>query len=68
MSQPPRANLKPGRKKHVPASFKPARQLTCPHGRFWRSCERCQLQRETGERTVALIGASLQRSPDEALP
>lgn len=25
-----------------PAPFKPARELTCPHGRFWLSCPRCR--------------------------
>ena len=46
--------------------FRDERNLTCPHGRFWRSCQRCRLPRETGERNVGISGESRQRLASEA--
>ena len=48
--------------------FKDHRNLTCPHGRFWSSCKRCQLPPETVQRNVALRGESCQRLDREAFP
>lgn len=42
-------------------SYRPVNELTCPHGRYVLSCPRCELQRETGERTVGIRGDSRQR-------
>lgn len=41
--------------------FKDTRNLTCPHGRFWASCQRCatpRLRRDAAERNVDLCGES----------
>lgn len=51
-------------RRQVPG-FKPVRNLTCPHGRFWLSCLRCRLQGETAQRTVGIGGDSRQQ-PDAA--
>jgi hypothetical protein len=48
-----------------PPPFKDDRNLTCPHGRFWSSCKRCQLPPETVQRNVAIRGESCHRL-DEA--
>lgn len=40
--------------------------LTCQHGRYWKSCERCQLQRDADEGIVQVSGESRHRSLDEA--
>lgn len=49
------------------APFKGGTRLTCQHGRYWASCQRCQLQPETVRRTVAIRGESRHRL-DAALP
>jgi hypothetical protein len=51
-----------------PPPLKELSHLTCRHGRFWRSCDRCMLpmlemlQAETHKRTVPIRGAT-RRSP-----
>lgn len=41
--------------------FKDSRNLTCPHGRYWSSCQRCRLRGETVQRNVAIRGDSRER-------
>lgn len=44
--------------------FKEGSHLTCPHGRFWASCQRCRTPRlrpDAAERNVAVCGESRQR-------
>lgn len=40
--------------------FKPERQMTCPHGRFWKSCDRC---RHDGDRyrNAVLFAEQMER-------
>jgi len=47
-------------------SFKGGSHLTCPHGRYWASCKRCSLPRETVQRTVRVSGESRQSLASEA--
>lgn len=49
--------------------FKEGSHLTCPHGRYWASCNRCRLPPDATPHSVALRGESCHwprwRAPNE---
>jgi len=48
--------------------YKPPRQLTCPHGRFWKSCPRCRLPPDATYGIVGIRGDSRLQASREATP